>query len=202
VKVAIVLLLVVGCTGTPISSVPTLATPLIPSTASPTPPSSPRTVFGDGTHRVPDQVVPGTYRTLEASDECYWTRLGGFTGGLGDLIASRISAGFEVATIKETDAGIDSVGCGGWTDQLIQVTVTKSQFGDGTYIVGLDLDPGVYVAAGGESCEWARLSGFAATTDEVLESGAVARDALARVEIEATDAGFTSGGCGTWTHAP
>jgi hypothetical protein len=162
------------------------------------PGASPRAVFGDGTHRVPDQVAPGTYRTLEPADECYWTRLGGFTGGLGDLIASRISAGFEVATIAETDAGFDSVGCGQWTGELVQVTATKSHFGDGTYVVGLDLDPGAYIATGGDSCEWARVSGFGATEGEILEQGFAEPDNPPRVIIAATDTGFTSSGCGGW----
>ncbi len=182
-----------GCSATPPPSAG-------PSTSphAVTPGVSPQIVFGDGTLRVPDQVAPGTYRTLRPVDECYWTRLGGFTGGLGDLIASRISAGYEVATIYESDAGFDSVGCGGWTDQLLQVTATKGQFGEGTYVVGVDMDPGTYVATGGESCEWARLSGFGATESEVIERGFADPAGPPRVTVTSTDAGFTSGGCGGW----
>ena len=160
--------------------------------------TSPSVVFGDGTFRVPDQVRPGTYRTVRAADECYWTRLSGFRNGLADLIASRISAGFEVATIEEGDAGFDSVGCGAWTDELVQVTATRSEFEEGTYIVGTDLDAGEYVATGGTSCEWARLSGFGATDGEVVDRGFAEPATQPRVTVAATDVGFTSGGCGVW----
>ena len=155
-------------------------------------------VFDDGTFRVPGQVRPGTYRTVRPRDECYWTRLSSFTGGLADLVASRISAGFEVATIEEGDAGFDSVGCGEWTDQLVQVTAIRSEFGEGTYIVGTDLDAGEYMATGGTSCEWARLAGFGATDEEVVDRGFAEPAAQPSVTVAATDVGFTSGGCGVW----
>jgi hypothetical protein len=166
--------------------------------------SAPTFAFGDGTFRVPGQIAPGTYRTVRPATECYWTRLSGFTGGLGDLIASRISAGFEVATIEETDAGFDSVGCGEWTAGLRAVTQSRSQFGEGTYIVGTDIEPGTYTAAavGSGGCEWARLAGFGGTDEEVVESNVVLREALARVTILPSDAGFTSGGCSTWSRSP
>ena len=184
-------LVVLGCSGWPAASDPRS---VVPANWGP----SPSVVFGDGTFRVPDQVRPGTYRTVRAADECYWTRLSGFTGGLADLIASRISAGFEVATIEEGDAGFDSVGCGEWSDQLLQVTAIRSEFGEGTYIVGTDLDAGEYLAAGGVGCEWARLAGFAATDEEVLDRGFGDRATQPRVTIAASDVGFTSGGCGVW----
>jgi hypothetical protein len=129
--------------------------------------------------------------------------LSGFTGGLGDLIASRISAGFEVATIEETDAGFDSVGCGEWTADLRAVTQSRSQFGEGTYIVGTDIEPGTYTAGalGSGGCEWERLSGFGGSGQEVIESNVVIREALARVTILPGDVGFTSGGCSPWSRS-
>ena len=41
-------------------------------------------------------------------------------------------------------------------------------FGDGTWAVGTDLEPGTYASAGGDSCYWARLSGFGGTIDDIL----------------------------------
>jgi hypothetical protein len=42
----------------------------------------------------------------------------------------------------------------------------------GTYIVGIDIQPGIYVGMAGEglfdSCYWARLSGLGGTLDEIL----------------------------------
>lgn len=85
------------------------------------PSSSPRTTkpkgdtIGDGTWRVPDDIRPGTYRAARF-DLCYWKRLRGFSGRTGDVIAyEAVSDGAAVATIKASDAGFSSTGCGTWT---------------------------------------------------------------------------------------
>ncbi|HYI22569.1 MAG TPA: hypothetical protein VEX62_08030 [Candidatus Limnocylindrales bacterium] len=187
------------------NSTPTLiATPAGPTPAptqsepSPGVSSSPSAVFIDGTYRVPDDVPPGTYRTIDFATECYWTRLRGFESGLSDIIASRIGAGFQVVTIGERDAGFDSVGCGAWTDELVTVLESRTEFGEGTYIVGADIDPGVYASAEGLSCSWERLAGFGGTRRQRIERVFVADGDMARVNIEETDAGFSSSGCGSW----
>lgn len=164
---------------------------------SPTPPIDWLT-FGDGTYRVPDDIAPGTYRTTTYTDNCYWTRLSGFVSGLRDLIASRIGSGYQVVTIGEQDAGFDSVSCGTWTADLGRVTDSQAEFGEGTYVVGTDILPGEYTAVGGASCTWERLGGFGGTRRERVERVLRAGE-QPRVTIEATDVGFSSGGCGTWT---
>ena len=158
-------------------------------------------MFIDGTYRVPDDVAPGMYRTIDFATECYWTRLRGFDSGLSDIIASRIGAGFQVVTIAERDAGFDSVGCGAWTDELVPVLESRTEFGDGTYIVGVDIDPGFYRATPSDealSCSWERLAGFGGTRRQRIERAFVEAGERARVNIEETDAGFSSSGCGTW----
>ena len=70
-------------------------------------------------------------------------------------------------------------------------------FGDGTWIVGVDMDPGTYASPGGERCSWKRLSGLGGTRDETIvwELWPVGRQIVA---ISSTDAGFQTEDCGRW----
>lgn len=147
---------------------------------------------------MPQDIAPGTYRTTTYTTDCYWTRLRGLESGLEDIIASRIGSGYQVVTIGRRDAGFDSVSCGEWTADLSPVTETRDQFGEGTYIVGTDVGAGRFVASDGIACDWARLSGFGGGRRQVIDREVVDSDVPPVVEIEPTDAGFTSSGCGTW----
>ncbi len=154
--------------------------------------------FGDGTHDVPDDVAPGTYRTMTYTDNCYWVRLAGFSSGLEDWIASGIGPGYHMVTIGPDDAGFDSRDCGSWTDDIVQVTDSLTAFGEGTYVVGTDLQPGTWRAELGVNCYWARLSGFGGTEAEATESALTTDGVAPVVTILQTDIGFTSNGCGSW----
>lgn len=76
----------------------------------------PRSSFGTGTHRVGVDIVAGTY-TAPGGSTCYWARLSGFGGGLGEIIANNLGGGSQVVTIAATDAGFESRSCGTWTRQ-------------------------------------------------------------------------------------
>lgn len=173
---------------------PTLTPSPTPNAASPTA----AVAFLDGTHRVPQDIAPGTYRTMTYTTDCYWSRLRGFGSGLKDIIASRIGSGFQVVTIGRRDAGFDSTSCGAWTADLSPVTETRDEFGEGTYIVATDIDAGRFRASEGTGCEWARLSGFGGTRRQVIDHEFVVDGVPPTVPVESTDAGFTSSGCGTW----
>lgn len=174
------------------------------STPAPTPRPTPRVAFGDGIHVVGDIVgdgiQPGTYRTIAYNrTDCYWTRLSGFESGLADWISSGIGDGYQVVTIGPFDAGFDSQNCGDWTDDLSRVTESTVEFAEGTYLVGVDIEPGTYVAQGTESCYWARLAGFGGLDEERIEEALLSAGDPATVTILETDAGFTSDGCAMWT---
>jgi len=152
--------------------------------------------FGDGTYQVGSDVVPGTYRSEEAT-LCYWARLSGFGGELEDILANG-NQGPEIVTIAEGDAGFETQGCGTWRpleDTLPGEPATN--FDDGTVQVGTHIAPGTYRADGtaDELCYWARLSGFSAELDDVIANG----NSPTVVEIDESDAGFTSFGCGSWS---
>lgn len=72
------------------------------------------------------------------------------------------------------------------------------QFGDGIFVVGKDITPGTYrTRIASSSCYYARLSGFSGNLDEIIENNIT--DGPAVITIKATDKGFESKRCGTWT---
>jgi hypothetical protein len=156
------------------------------------------TQFGEGTYRVGTDIPPGTYRATDASDRCYWERIGHTTTSATDVVVnSQFMPGPAVVTISSTDSKFNSTDCRTWTNDLWHVAKRATSFGDGTYIVGIDVQPGKYTSPGGENCYWARVSGFGGTGDELLENRY--GDSPAIVTIAATDKGVRSANCDKWT---
>jgi len=153
------------------------------------------TLFGEGTFRVPQDVKPGTYRT-KGGEGCYWARLKNFSGGLNSIIANGNASGPEVVTIKSTDRGFETNDCGNWTRNLGRITKSKIRFGEGTYIVRVDVAPGTYRSRGGDGCYWARLKNFEGGIGAIISNGNASGSAI--VTIARTDRGFTSNDCATW----
>ncbi|MET9313799.1 hypothetical protein ABZX12_18460 [Kribbella sp. NPDC003505] len=69
--------------------------------------------------------------------------------------------------------------------------------GDGMWIVGKQMKPGVYQSDAGVSCYWERLAGLSGTYEDLLDNGGFRRGPKL-VEVRATDFAFTSQGCGLW----
>lgn len=86
----------------------TTVTSLVTITAPPPPPA---VAFTDGTWRVGVDIAPGTYQASSTSS-CYWARLRGFSGGLGDVIANANYVG--IVTIAAGDVGFQSSRCVSW----------------------------------------------------------------------------------------
>jgi hypothetical protein len=77
-------------------------------------------------------------------------------------------------------------------------TPSFATFGDGTYQVGKDIQPGTYrTRTRSTNCYYARLRGFSGSTDDIIANNDT--DAPAVVTIKPTDKGFSSQNCGTWT---
>jgi len=71
-------------------------------------------------------------------------------------------------------------------------------FTNGTKIVGIDIAPGTYrTRMPSEGCYWARLSGLSGRFSEIIANDNT--DGPAIVVIAATDRGFQSSRCSTWT---
>ncbi|MCH7969981.1 MAG: hypothetical protein IH960_02920 [Chloroflexi bacterium] len=82
-------------------------------------------------------------------------------------------------------------------DPLLASVVPISQFGDGIWRVGSDIEPGIYSTQGSDRCSWRRLSGFSGDSSEIL---AISNpDGRVVVEILPSDTGFESIRCGDWS---
>ena len=158
---------------------------------------APHPNFSDGTYQVGTDIQPGTYRTREGSPNCYYERLKDFTGGMNSILANGNTNTPAIVTIKPTDAGFNSQGCGTWTKDLSAITASKTSFGAGTYIVGTDIEPGTYRSSGGHNCYYERLRDFTGGMNSIIANGNTNNPTI--VTITPTDAGFQSHNCGTWT---
>ena len=69
-------------------------------------------------------------------------------------------------------------------------------FGDGTHVVGQDIQPGIYWAPGGRSCHWYRLPDLSSGTMNAHGYELGARNPT--VEVLSTDKAFKANDCGTW----
>ena len=79
-------------------------------------------------------------------------------------------------------------------------TPRQSISGDGTYRVGVDIQPGVYVSAGGTggyACIWFRHSTLGADPADIIDSNASQGQQI--VTIAATDATFETSSCKPWS---
>lgn len=183
-----------------LSSVPTDAptTPVTPTTPTATPTPAPTFAsFDDGTYQIGIDIQPGTYRTRTGSPNCYYQRLKGFSGTFDDIIANNSTDAPAIVTIAATDKGFESENCGTWTKDLSQITSRKTTFDDGMYIVGTDITPGTYKNTGQANCYYARLSNFSNSFSAILANGDT--DSATIITIAATDKGFESKNCGTWS---
>ena len=169
----------------------------LPSTSSTTSVDS-YSVFGDGTWVVGSDIQAGTYRSSKTSSDCYWERLSGFSGELDDIIANGVTDAIWVVEIASTDAGFSTERCGTWTEATSATTSSlTSPFGDGVFLVGMDISPGTWKSPGGDYCYWARLSGFSGELGHIKTNGAGGSNNI--LTIEPADKGFESSNCGTWT---
>ena len=175
---------------------PTTATTAPTQVPTPKPTAKPAPTFrtfSDGMFAVGKDIQPGTYRTRVGSTGCYYARLSAFDTNA--IISNNNTDAPAVITILPTDTAFQSQSCGTWTTDLSQITSSKTSFGDGIYIVGTDITPGTYKNSGSTGCYYARLSAF--DTNAIISNDNT--DAVAIVTIAASDKGFQSQSCGTWT---
>ena len=153
--------------------------------------------FGNGTFTVGTEIEPGTYRTRTGNSGCYYSRLSGFSGELGEIISNENTDAPAVVTIAPTDKGFKSSRCGTWTQDVSQITKSTTTFEDGIYIIGTDIEAGTYKNSDSSSCYYSRLSGFGGDLGNIISNENTDEQAI--VTIAPTDKGFKSTRCGTWT---
>lgn len=172
----------------------TQAAPTTPPKAVPTKPAG----LGSGTHLVGTDVQPGTYRSNNAGAGCYWARLSGVGGTVGEILANDNASGPAIVTIAPSDKGFTSTRCAPWVPLGPAITTGPTEpFGPGTFAVNTDIAPGTWRSAGAAGCYWARLKDFAGGVTGIIANDNASGPAV--VQIAPTDAGFTSSRCGTWT---
>ena len=161
----------------------------------------PLTEFGDGSYLVNIDIDPGNYITNSGDEECNWFRTAPFGDRSPDNTGGYVSKGRQIATILPTDTGFFSEGCGTWQplSTLDLTTAPADVIDQGTFAVGIDIQPGAYVADAqlGRSCRWFHLSGFAGRASDIASSGTGILRGI--VEIPADTVGFRSINCGRWT---
>jgi len=85
--------------------------------AEPGPQATPGQPFGPGDYKIGVEVAAGRYQSAGPSDPgglCYWARLRGFHGTLGDIVTNNIGGGSMVVDISPSDFGFSSDGCQPW----------------------------------------------------------------------------------------
>ena len=187
-------------TPTPTNPPPTptiTATPTVPPTLTPVP--APVT-FGTGTFLVGSDIPARTYRTRSATDGCYWERLNGLGGTLDEIESNDFTDGTSVVSISQSDVAFRSSRCAVWTTDLSPITSspTAPLTLSGTVIVNVDIAPGIWRSAGGDGCYWERLTGFSGDLSDI-EANDFTTGGPVVVQIAASDKGFSSSRCGTWT---
>ena len=129
-----------------------------------------------GTYIVGTDIDPGIYRGEAGTglfNSCYWARLEDLSGELDAIIANDNAEGQFYVEILETDYALET-GC-----ELVSLDSLQKPEGDfpttiqtGTYIVGRDIQTGIYQGQAGEdfldSCYWARLEDLTGELDSLI----------------------------------
>lgn len=147
-----------------------------------------------GTYRVgtaEGQVAPGIY--FGDGTGCYWERLSGLGSTSNDIIANDSPGGQFYVEIQDTDLAFTLRWCSmAPLDEVPAPTEISLPIEPGVYIVGRDIEPGLYLG-NGESCYWERLSGLGGTYDLLISNDRPVGQFYAH--IKPTDLAFNLDGC-------
>lgn len=163
--------------------------------------AGPRTSFGAGTYLVGREIASGRYFT-DPADGCYWERLRGLGGSLGDIIANDF-VGYNAAQIIVDIASADlafktDADCGTWSTNPrrgLAANITP-----GAWLVGSQVSPGTYSANAARGCYWERLRGFSGELSSIIANDFVSGGGRVLVTIQGGDVGFQADSeCGEFT---
>lgn len=150
---------------------------------------------GSGTFKVGTQISSGIYVSAgKVTQSCYWARLSDLSGSFDSILANEFGKGQQVVEILSTDAAIKVSRCQSFK-KLGKLKALKQVPTEGTYVVGQQVKPGIYVAANklNKSCYWARLSDFSGTLDGIVSNENGKGQSI--VEVSESDIGFEVSGC-------
>lgn len=153
--------------------------------------------FSKGTFIVGKDIQPWTYRTRSASSGCHFSRVKWFWGTMDEIITNGFTNSTTIITIDASDKWFISKNCVRWTQDLSQITKSKTSFSDGMFFVGVDIEAGTYKNSWWDGCYYSRLSGFSEKIKDIISNEFTNEVFL--ITIDASDKWFKSNGCGTWT---
>jgi len=150
-------------------------------------------VYGNGSYVVNQNFAPGLYFS-ESGGPCYWERLSGLGGTIGEVITNDLSSGQHIVQILPTDAGFVSALCANWTQ--FAPPVQPRVIGDGDWHMANQMGANLWVAKPTGNCYWERASGFTHSNEVIANTTSNGRQLV--VQTLPSDARFSSNGCGTW----
>jgi hypothetical protein len=152
---------------------------------------------------------PGVYTTLTNNQAlCTFIRRSStnvFDNSKMLGIVSATGGGRAFMQVLPSDVVIESQNCPTWEPvAATSYNRDRTRATPGEYRVGADLEPGTYsTPQPAQLCQWFRLRNWLGVTNPkssqnsvIAEGGSVTETS---VTIKATDIGFQSYGCGTWT---
>jgi hypothetical protein len=158
--------------------------------------------FGAGLYRVGalPNLPAGRYYA-DSFYGCYWERLSGLGGTVNEIIANDFvghDAGQIIVDIRSTDNWFNTdIDCGTWYStprRGLQANITP-----GTWLVGSQVTPGIYMSNVSYGCYWERLRNFDGTLSAIIDNDFVDTPGVRYIQVSAGDVGFnTDGDCGTW----
>ncbi len=163
------------------TTAPPTAEPVATNTPEPvkTPVPSPTenaNLIKQGTHLVGPNIQPGLYIGQAGEGlfgSCYWERLKDLSGTFDAIIANENSVGKYYIEVKNDDFALKTDCELSYLPTLPPaVSEFPTDINAGTYLVGIDIQPGTYQGQAGtdilESCYWARLSNVAGGFDSII----------------------------------
>jgi hypothetical protein len=162
----------------------------------------PTVSFGTGTYRVGAQpLLPAGRYYTDPFYGCYWERLSGLGGTLGEINANDF-VGYDAAQIivdiRSTDYAFSTDSdCSTWYStprRGLQANITP-----GMWLVGSQVTPGTYWSNVNHGCYWERLRNFDGTLSAIIDNEFIDTPSVQYVQVSSSDVGFnTDGDCGTW----
>jgi hypothetical protein len=109
--------------------------------------AAPKTSFGNGTYTVGKQIAPGIYRsksTITGSGLCYWSISTSGSNG-NDILQNDNSPGGVITLNLQSGQDIEN-SCGNFVKSSLTAKrgTPKTTFGNGVWLVGIDIAPGSY----------------------------------------------------------
>lgn len=145
--------------------------PSEPSTPISTSTIPPEAIIEPGLYEIgmgEGQLAPGVY--FASGPECAWERRSGTSGAMSEVLASAGPLPRFYVEILDTDTAFRLKWCPmAPLDQVPAPAEMVLPIWPGVYIVGRDIEPGLYQGYG-ENCYWERLSGLTGSYELVIDN--------------------------------